>query len=97
MSIGTPIKATARKRGRKAEHYKTSWDEPIYGLARRPSDGRWRNVATGEEWTEGEEELAIARFRQWERKQGYDTLTIRVPATDFADIKSFRVAWGGSV
>ena len=57
--------STGSKRGRKAEHYRTSDDEVINGLARRPSDGRWRIIGTDITFTEPDEKLAIHRFRVW--------------------------------
>lgn len=76
MSISGPAKATARKRGRRAEHYTTSWDEPIYGLARRPSDGRWRIIGTDVTFTESDERLAVHRFKTWKARQERETIAV---------------------
>jgi integrase len=55
---------TAKKRGRKPSHYRTADDTQIKGLSRRPSDGRWRIIATGETFVEPDEDKAIERFRR---------------------------------
>jgi integrase len=73
------------KRGRKAQHYTTTWDEPIYGLARRPSDGRWRVIATGYTFTEADERLAVHRFRTPTAGQQGETIRIPFAAADGTD------------
>jgi integrase len=52
------------KRGRKAKHYVTSEGETIVGLSRRQSDGRWRVIGTQITFSEPDERLAVARYRQ---------------------------------
>src|SRR5258707_935857 len=51
-----------RKRGRKPEHYRASWGDRINGLARRPSDGRWRVIGTDVTFSEPDERLAIHKY-----------------------------------
>src|SRR5260221_1823392 len=55
---------TKKKRGRKLKPHVAADGTTINGLARRPSDGRWRIIATGYTFTEPEEEKAIDRFRE---------------------------------
>jgi integrase len=50
-----------RKVGRKPQNYVTSSNETINGLMRQP-DGRWKIIATGQRFTEPDENLAIAHF-----------------------------------
>ena len=57
---------TGRKRGRKPAHFNTSDGKPIEGLARRPSDGRWRIIGTDITFTEADERLAVHRYRVWQ-------------------------------
>lgn len=49
------------KRGRKPKHYISSDGTPVVGLSRRP-DGRWRVIATGQEFACADEALAIHRY-----------------------------------
>jgi integrase len=67
-----------RRRGRKAEHFRTADDEVINGLARRPSDGRWRIIGTDITFTEPDEALAVHRFRTWQRSQKPETVLLPV-------------------
>lgn len=85
-----------QRRGRPQKPYVTSWGATIPGLYRK-SDGRWRINATGKEFTEHDERLAVARFRQWLKSRGGDTICITATANDFEDYASFRAAWGGDV
>jgi integrase len=58
------MNSTPSKRGRKARDHKCSWDgSTINGLYRKPS-GVWRVRATGQEFTEPDERLAVARFHE---------------------------------
>lgn len=88
--------ARRQKRGRPQKPYVTSWGATNPGLYRK-SDGRWRINATGKEFTEHDERLAIARFRRWLQSQGGDTICISVTEKDFPDRASFRAAWNGDV
>ncbi|HEV2294070.1 MAG TPA: tyrosine-type recombinase/integrase [Tepidisphaeraceae bacterium] len=56
--------STLTKRGRKPRPYVTAAGIPIPGLARRPSDGRWRIVETGFTFTEPNEARALERFHE---------------------------------
>ena len=85
--------------GRPQKPYVTSWGATIPGLYRK-SDGRWRITVAGKksiEYTEHDERLAVARFKQWLRLRGGDTICITVTEKDFPDRSSFRGAWGGDV
>jgi len=62
MSTSAKSAASTGKRGRKPEHYQASWGDPIPGLARRPSDGRWRVIGTDITFTEADERLAIHKY-----------------------------------
>jgi integrase len=75
------------KRGRHAEHYRSTWGEIINGLARRPSDKRWRIIGTDITYTEPDESVAIARFRRWQSQQakqvvGFDRKVV-APRTEW--------------
>jgi integrase len=76
--ISSPSNRSGRKAGRKPAHYVTADNKPIEGLARRPSDGRWRIIGTDITFTEPDERLAIHRFRTWQRQQNGPGL-IHVP------------------
>jgi integrase len=76
----TAIKS--RKRGRKAEHHRAADGTIINGLARRPSDGRWRIIGTAITFTEPDEALAIHRFRTWQAKQTGEKIAIPVAVLD---------------
>lgn len=71
-----------KKRGRPTKPFRTSWGEVIDGLRRRPSDGRWVIVATGQMFSEEDERRAVARFRRWQARQARKTaaLSTAVPA-----------------
>jgi len=57
------------KVGRRADHYVTSWGEPIVGLHRR-GDGRWYPIAKPNHvYTEPDERHAIHKLRLWEAEQ----------------------------
>lgn len=56
------ISTTPRRRGRRPKHYTDSNGNPIPGLARRPSDGRWRVIGSDITFSEPDEKRAIARF-----------------------------------
>jgi integrase len=58
-----------KKPGRKPQHFTDSNNKPIEGLARRPSDGRWRVIGTDITFTEPNEVRAIARFRSIQRRE----------------------------
>lgn len=55
--------------GRPRKPYRASWGEYINGLRRRPSDGRWVIVETGEIFSQPDERRAVQRFRDWESSQ----------------------------
>lgn len=57
------LNSVPRKRGRGLAYHRTADGTDIEGLKRR-RDGRWRVSATGETFTEPDEWLAVARFRQ---------------------------------
>lgn len=67
------------KRGRRPSHYVTSDGETVVGLARRPSDGRWRIIGTNVTFSESDEKLAVFRFRQWQRGQSKEFITFSKP------------------
>jgi hypothetical protein len=53
------------KTGRKRKDWvNTMTGKPVVGLARRPSDKRWRIIETGYTFTEPDEFLAIAKFER---------------------------------
>jgi integrase len=53
------------KTGRKRKDWvNTMTGKPVVGLARRPSDQRWRVIETGYTFTEPDEFLAIAKFER---------------------------------
>lgn len=56
------------KRGRKQKPHIARDGTPVAGLYHCP-DGRWRIVATGERYTEPDEAVAIAKFRQWQQRR----------------------------
>jgi len=63
------LKTPSKKTGRPIAVYKTASGTRVPGLMRL-KDGRWR--ASGPEkytFSEPNEDLAVARFRQWELKQ----------------------------
>src|SRR4051812_17797784 len=51
------------KKGRKLKPHVAADGTTINGISRRPSDGRWRIIATGFTFTEPDEAKAIERFR----------------------------------
>ena len=61
-----------------------------YQFLVKDKDGRWRNVKTGEKWTDKDERRAIARYMEWERTQANATVTVSAPLT--ADIPLGPVA-----
>ncbi|MGA2751466.1 MAG: tyrosine-type recombinase/integrase [Tepidisphaeraceae bacterium] len=79
MSTAAPITAgITRKRGRKPEHYRATWGEVVNGLARRPSDGRWRIIGTETTYTELDERLAVHRFKMWQARQSGEKVALPV-------------------
>jgi hypothetical protein len=50
------------KTGRKQKHHETADGRQIYGLSKRPSDGRWRIIGTQITFSEPDEEKAIKKF-----------------------------------
>jgi integrase len=57
------------KKGRPTAYYRTSWGEKIDGLARL-ADGRWKvSGPDAVKYTEPDERLAVARFREIEAKR----------------------------
>jgi integrase len=74
------------KVGRKSIPFRTSWGEVVDGLYRRP-DGRWRVVATGQEFTEHDEHVAVAKYRQWHLL--HHRREVELPA-DAATIEEFH-------
>jgi integrase len=73
---------TGKKRGRPSRPYRASWGENIDGLYRKP-DGRWRINATGQHFTEHDERVAVARFRQWQQADGRKVVTMALPSQDY--------------
>jgi site-specific recombinase XerD len=70
------------KTGRKRKDWvNTETGKPVVGLARRPSDNRWRIIETGYTFTEPNEFLAIAKFERLTAKSL--PLTIGNRTTDF--------------
>ena len=55
----------ARRRGRPARHYTTSWGETIVGLCRR-ANGRFYPVGRNDVAFGSDESLAVHRFRRWQ-------------------------------
>ena len=55
--------ASFAKTGRLASHY-VHEGTPIVGLARRPSDGRWRCIGCGHTYSAGDPILAVAAYRK---------------------------------
>jgi integrase len=78
------MSGTTRKRGRKTEHYRTGWGEVVNGLARRPSDGRWRIIGTKTTYTELDERLAVHRFKMWQAKQTEERVAL--PIAEMHDV-----------
>ncbi len=56
-----------KKPGRKRKHFPGPDGNPVFGLSRRPSDGRWRVIGTNTTFTEPNEYRAIARFLSMQR------------------------------
>jgi integrase len=61
-------------KGRKPQHFRDRNGVEIHGLARRPSDDRWRIIATGYTWTEPDEDKAIRKFRKLIGEKVFDGL-----------------------
>lgn len=80
-----PSVATAKKRGRKPASYTTSWNETINGLARRPSDGRWRIIGTDTTFTEPDERLAVHKFQSIVAQQKGETIDVPIAAGKVRD------------
>lgn len=87
---------TTTKRGRKSKPFTTKDGSHIDGLYHRPNSNQYRILATGEEYRANDEEIAIARFRQWEATQikGSD---IRITSPADASSISDVFAGGGGV
>jgi integrase len=73
QSAPTP---TRSKRGRKPQHYQLPDGSYVHGLARRPSDGRWRIIATGYTFTEPDPQLAVHKFYAMTARQKRETVEI---------------------
>src|SRR5436305_856466 len=67
--------------GRPSKPYKTSWGEIVAGLYLCP-DGRWRITETGAKFTETDERLAVAKFKQWRNAQPNGDVAVTVPTAD---------------
>jgi integrase len=76
LTVPPPLSTLPRKRGRKHKPFRAD-DGHVEGLYRRP-DGRWRIVATGAEFTEPDERLAVARFREWQRNSCKDLVPVSI-------------------
>ena len=71
--------STKKKTGRHTKPHVTTYDgTTIDGLYKCP-DGRWRITATGQKFTEPDERLAVARFRQWEGRSPHRKVTFVEP------------------
>jgi hypothetical protein len=53
-----------KQTGRKQKHFIDRLGNPIVGLSRRPSDGRWRIIGTQTTFSEPDETKAIEKFRR---------------------------------
>jgi len=73
------ISTTKRRRGRRQVDYPGPDGQKVIGLSRRPKDGRWRIIGTDITYTEPDERMAIARFRQWEAEQAGQGGEISIP------------------
>src|SRR3954463_8495189 len=76
---------TKSKRGRKPEHHRRPDGSYVQGLARRPSDGRWRIIGTDITFTEPDESLAVHRFKMWEAQQKKSVLKVGRTVDDAND------------
>lgn len=86
------VNSTPKKSGRPQAVHKTASGEQIVGLMRL-ADGRWR--ASGPEkftFSERDEQLAVARFRQWQGKRQKATLRIPQATARLKDVESIRQA-----
>src|ERR1041384_1192956 len=72
-----------KKTGRKTIPYRAADGTTYDGLYRKP-DGRWRILATGEEFREADERLAIARFVRGQKPQNRG-MTITLDDEHFPD------------
>ncbi len=81
------------KTGRPTAVYRTSWGEQVPGL-RRLKDGRWRTSWPNQiTFSEPDERLAVARYRQWEAQQnGNGTIAIPQASATVGDPESLRQA-----
>ncbi|HQL54957.1 MAG TPA: hypothetical protein PLQ87_09635, partial [Phycisphaerae bacterium] len=66
------------RRGRRAQHYTTSWGETIYGLCRR-ANGRFYPVGRNDIAFGQDEAMAVHRFRQWQAMQAEDPQPPPIP------------------
>lgn len=66
----------ATKTGRPRKPYVTSWGDHVNGLRRRPRDGRWVIVETGQIFTESSETRAVQRFRDWQSRNSGERLNL---------------------
>lgn len=83
---GSVVRVTlTTKRGRKPKAYVATWGEVIPGLA-KDADGRWRIVATRQRFSEADEHIAVARFRQWERANTPERPAAWVPIARSVDL-----------
>lgn len=91
--MSNALESTKGKRGRKAKDHVCSWDgTTVNGLYKKPGTSVWRIRATGQEFTEPDERLAVARFRQWEAQQQRATLRIPNMMADRNDIDAVQKA-----
>src|SRR5436305_9615165 len=67
-----------KKPGRKPQHYTDAENNPVVGLARRPSDGRWRIIGTNITFTEPDERKAIAKFNALNRGETEPTVYLQM-------------------
>jgi integrase len=71
------------KTGRKQKPYVCSWDgKAVAGLYFSEATKRWRIVETGEQFTEHDPRLAVARFRQWQANRDGRHADFFVPVHD---------------
>src|SRR5687767_14907134 len=95
------VKSTSNRGRPKAQYKPKLGGDPIIGLMRL-KDGRWR--ASGPEkftFTEPDEKLAIAHFREWEARQvGSNLGTLKVHRDAFEamrDLAKRTIDAGGSL
>lgn len=81
------------KTGRPTAVYKTSWGEQVPGLRRLKDGRRWRTSWPNQmTFTEPDERLAVARFREWEAGQQERKIGIPVSSARLNDMDALRKA-----